>query len=56
MTAVLAEHPFAAGPQTHLTLRFPRNLLAHHTLDLPPDVSSDLATWTGGPAVEFVSE
>jgi len=55
-TALLAEHPDGAGTATHLTLRFRRSLLAQHTLDLQPELSSDLATWTGGDALILVSE
>lgn len=54
--AELVEEPNAAGTTRHLTLQFTRNLLAYNTVNLLPEISSDLISWRGSPAVEFVSE
>ena len=50
------DYPAGAGFEKHLTFTFRRNLLSHNTLALRPEVSSSLTAWTGGIAVEFISE
>jgi hypothetical protein len=56
VNSVFTDYPAGAGTDQYLTITFRRNLLAHHTLELRPEVSGNLTTWAGGAAVEFISE
>ena len=55
-TGALESFPIGANLETFLTIHFRRNLLAQNLVSLQPEVSLDLATWTGGDALVLVSE
>lgn len=55
-TGELASFPEVAGTDTFFVFRFRRNLLAQNILSLQPEVSGDLATWSGGDTLVRVGE